>query len=181
MNVLLETFGSIVSEDNRKANLTLEDVVRVGLQNLDDLIGIDEVDQIITGMNADVTEALQQVVDEDDLNIEVRAFYPNVNDFREDEDEMSYREAWQEAYGWRNDCVFNPDHDSPTADLTVRFGDAGSNGAELLAHSRRKGVTALDINLDDTVDKSAAYGDDEADSESEADNDSETDTADASA
>jgi len=160
---LIEAFGSPVSEEARLEDVDLEDVAAVGLQRLDATIGLDDVEKIYTGMNADVTYALMDAVETLDLDIEVQPFYPKVNDIAE-EDDISYQDAWKKGFTWRNNRLFVNDEENDEqdlVDLTVRFGDAGNNGQALLQHARRKGVPALDFNLDDLVDKEAAYGDGE--------------------
>ncbi len=158
-NVLVEAFGSIVNEELQSEGVSLETVVRDGLEEIDLLIGLDSVDKIITGMNGDVTFALQDIVDEVGYDVEVSAFYPNVNRIAE-EDDIEYQEAWKKGFTWRNNKVFTDaeDDDTDTVDVCVRLGDAGNNGQALLQHARRKGVPAIDINLDHCIDRDAAYG-----------------------
>ena len=175
-NILIEGFGSISDEDARQAGLSLEDVVQVGLKRLDDAIDLTTVDTIFTGMNQDFTYALQDAVaaiygDRDAYDIEVEAFYPDVQQFQE-EDETSYSEAWKRGYTWRNNVLFgaiDSNEEQETVSLTVRFGDAGSNGQALLKHARRKGIHAMDFNLDDLIDRDEAYGTaEDAESDAEA-------------
>jgi len=161
--VLIEAFGSIVSEDTRNDDVSLEDAMDAALQRVDAIVGLDSVESIVTGMNADVTYALQDAVEASDRDIDVRAFYPNVNNIAE-EDDVDYQTAWKQGFTWRNNRLFVNDEDDDeqeVVDLCVRVGDAGNNGNALLQHARRKGVPALGLNLDSMVDRSAAYGDDE--------------------
>jgi len=161
--ILVEAFGSIVNQDLRVEDVDLEEVAAVGLQRIDDIIGLDGVETVYTGMNGDVTFALQDAVETLGLDVEIQAFYPNVSNIA-DEDDIDYNTAWKNGFTWRNNCLFvedDEDDDRETVDATVRLGDAGNNGEALLQHARRKGVPALDINLDDLVDKDAAYGDGE--------------------
>jgi hypothetical protein len=169
--ILLEAFGSIVNEDLRSEGVSLEDVLSAGLDELEAAINMSDVETIVTGMNGDVTHALQDAVEARDMDVDVDAFYPNVSNIA-DEDDIEYNEAWKKGFTWRNNKLFVADEDSDTetVDMTVRFGDAGNNGEALLQHSRRKSVPALDINLDRLVNRDAAYGggDEAASAEAEA-------------
>jgi len=159
-NVLIEAFGSIVNEELRTEDVSLEDAMAVALQRLDTIVGTDDIDTIYTGMNGDVTHALQDAVDTLNLDVDVQAFYPNVKNIME-EDDIDYQTAWKQGFTWRNNRLFVNDEDDErqeTVSLCVRVGDAGNNGEALLQHARRKGVPALDLNLDDLVEKNAAYG-----------------------
>jgi hypothetical protein len=160
-NILIEAFGSIVNEDTRKDNVSLEDALVVGLQELGKFVDFEEVDQVFTGMNSEVTYALEDAVGGIDIpDMTVRAFYPNVNDIME-QDDVEYNEAWKRGYTWRNNQLFiedTEDDERDTVDLCVRIGDAGSNGSALLQHARTKGVAALDLNIDQVVNRDKAYG-----------------------
>lgn len=163
-------FGSIVSENARKDDVSLDDVAVTSLEELDVTVGgLDRIDEIVTGMthrrDRPVTNALENAVEALDADIEVTPFYANVSAIAED-DGIDYGEAWQRGIEWRNEKTFTPaeDEDDETkADLAVRVGDGGGNGAAMLKHARRKGVTGIDINVDQLVDRDVAYGDDEDD------------------
>ncbi len=171
-HILLEAFGGITNEDIRKDDISLEDAMAVALQRISGhpLLSLEEVETIYTGMNGDVTIALQEAVGNLDLDVEIQAFYPNVTDIQ-DEDDISYQEAWKKGFTWRNNVLFTDDEDDDEQEAVVaavRVGDAGNNGEALLQHARRKGVAAIDLNLDDLVNKDKAYGGQEADSSAEA-------------
>jgi len=91
--ILVEAFGSIVSEDLRNDGVSLQDAMSAGLDQLAEQIDLDSVEVIVTGMNGDVTHALQDVVEARDLDVDVQAFYPNVNDIAE-EDDIDYDEGY---------------------------------------------------------------------------------------
>lgn len=158
--ILFEAFGSIKNENMRKDGVTLDDVIAEAFTQLSEFVNFDDVERIYTGMNADVSYALIDHVNENDLDIEIRTFYPNVNNIAE-EDDISRNEAWKKGYTWRNNKLFveDEDNDQETVDLTVRVGDAGSNGSHLMQQSRQKGVPALDLNLDTLVNRDMVYGD----------------------
>ncbi len=170
MKLLIEAFGSIVNEELRQDGVSLEDVIDAGLDSIGAAVDLSDVEVIVTGMNGDVTFALQDAVEgRDDIDAEVAPFYPNVNRIAE-EDDIDYQEAWKKGFNWRNNKVLtdSEDDDTEVVDLTVRLGDAGNNGDALLKHSRRKGVPALDINLDHLVERDAAYGGGDAEAADEA-------------
>ncbi len=173
MNVLLEAFGSPVNEELRQDGVSLEDVLNAALDRIGEAVDLSSVETIITGMNADVTFALQDVVEaRDDVDAEVSAFYPNVGRIAE-EDDIEYQEAWKRGYTWRNNRLFvndEEDEDQDVVDLVIRVGDAGNNGAALLKQARSKGVLGMDVNMDDMIDRDAAYGggDSQADAPAEA-------------
>ncbi len=160
-SILVEAFGSIVNEDLRVEDVSLEDVMSVALQRIDNhaVLSLDDVDKLYTGMNGDVTHALQDAIDTLDLDLEVQPFYPNVKNIQE-EDDVDYQTAWKQGFTWRNNRLFVEDEDDDrqeTVSAAVRVGDAGNNGEALLQHARRKGVVAIDINLDDLVERDLAY------------------------
>ena len=158
--ILVEAFGSIVNENLRVEDTDLDEVMAVALQRLDSIVGLDDVETVYTGMNGDVTFALQDAVETLGMDVEIQAFYPNVSEIAE-EDDIEYNQAWKNGFTWRNNCLFVEDEEDDqreTVGLTVRVGDAGNNGEALLQHARRKGVPALDINLDELVQKDEAYG-----------------------
>ena len=160
-NILIELFGSIVNEDVQKDGVSFQDVAEEALEAVDERIGLDDVDKVFTGMNADATYALQDAVENMGLDVDVQAFYPNVNNIAE-EDDIEWNQAWKNGFTWRNNKLFVDDEEDDEQDLVeiaVRLGDAGNNGEALIAHARRKGVDAMDINLDELVNKDEAYGD----------------------
>jgi len=172
-NILIEGFGAPINENLLADDVSdVQEVVAAGLDQLDTVLegGIESFDAIVSGMNASVTHALEDVVEERDLDVEVDPFYPNINNIME-EDDIEYQEAWKQGFTWRNNRVFvddDEDDEQTLVSLAVRFGDAGNSGEELLRHARRKGVNTMDINLDDMVNRDAAYGDAEADADAEA-------------
>ncbi len=170
-SILVEAFGSIGNNELLKDDIALDDTMAVALQRLNKhpVLDFESVDKIYTGMNGEITMALQDAIDTMGVDVEVQAFYPNVTDIQ-DEDDISYQEAWKKGFTWRNNVLFadNEDDDEDTVDACIRVGDAGNNGEALLQHARRKGVLAIDINLDDLVNKDEAYGGQEADSSAEA-------------
>lgn len=164
MKALIETFGSINSKNNRKDGVSYDDVVLAGLMELDEVIGLDNIDQIVTGMTYSqehpVTDALENGLDElgYDGEVMIKKFYANVSNIAE-EDDIEYNEAWKKGMQWRNRKVFTDDNDAPTVNLAVRFGDAGPSGMEMLRSANRKGITTFGVNLDELVDRDVAYGD----------------------
>lgn len=159
-HVLIEAFGSIVNEDLRSDEVSLADALENGLGRLSDFVDFSEVEKIYTGMNKDVTYALEDAVESMALDAEVNAFYPNVSNIAE-EDDIEYNEAWKKGFTWRNNQLFVEDASDDERDhvsAAVRIGDAGNNGQALLQHARQKQVVAIDINLDDLIDRDAAYG-----------------------
>ena len=153
--LLFEMFGSIKNEELRKDDVELE----AAFDQLSEFVDFGELERIYTGMNKDVTYGLMDYVNENNLNIEIRSFYPNVGDIA-DEDDISYSEAWKRGFTWRNNQLFKEtDDDQEVVDLAVRVGDAGSNGSHLLEHARQKSIPALDINVDQVVDRDRVYGD----------------------
>lgn len=172
-SILIEGFGAPINEDLLADDVSdVQEVVAAAIDELDDVLagGIESFDALVSGMNASVTHALEDIVEERDLDVEVEPFYPNINNIME-EDGLEYQDAWQEGFTWRNNKCFVADEDDDEqtlVNLTVRLGDAGNSGEELLRHSRRKGVNSMDINLDDMIDRDAAYGDAEADADAEA-------------
>ncbi len=159
--ILVEAFGSIVNEELRVEDVSLEDAMGVALQRIDNysVLSLEGVDKIYTGMNGDVTHALQDAVEALDMDVEIQPFYPNVKNIQE-EDDVDYQTAWKQGFTWRNNRLFIEDEDDDrqeTVEAAVRIGDAGNNGEALLQHARRKGVVAIDINLDDLVERDLAY------------------------
>lgn len=170
MNVLIEAFGSIVNEDIRDDDMSLEDLMAVALDRVSETVDFSDVDTVFTGMNADVTFALQDAVEASDIDADVQAFYPDVSSIAE-EDDIDYNEAWKRGYTWRNNQLFVEDDENDQqelVDLVVRVGDAGNSGSALLDQARSKGVTGMDVNLDEFVDRDAAYGDADADAAADA-------------
>lgn len=168
MNVLIEVFGSVVNEELRKEGVSLDDVVNEAIDQLDGVMNMSGVETIYTGMNPEVTYALQDAIEASEFDADVQAFYPNVNEIAE-EDDVEYQEAWKRGYTWRNNRLMvndEEDDEQDIVDLVVRVGDAGNNGSALLKQARSKGVLGLDINLDSMIDRDAAYGGAEADAES---------------
>lgn len=156
--LLLELFGSIKNEEVRKDDVELVDVVEAAFDQLGEFVDFGEIDRIYTGMSKDVTYTLIDHVNDNDLDIEIRSFYPNVADIA-DEDGISYGEAWKRGFTWRNNQLFrDTDDDQEVVDLAVRVGDAGSNGSHLLEQARRKGVPALDLNVDEVINRDLVYG-----------------------
>jgi len=136
--VHLDGFGSPVSEEARLDDVDLEDVAAIGLQRLGKDTHLNSIEKIYTSTSMDFTHALRNAVKKLDLDIEVEEFYPR---------------------GTKPLRISDRDIDQKLVDLCVRFGDAEDNGQTLLRHAKRKGVPALDINLDDLVDKETAYAD----------------------
>jgi len=168
-NILLEAFGSIKDKEAREDGVSLVDVLVDGLERVDQMISLDEIDTIVTGMSADVTYALEDAVDEMGLDIDVEAFWIDAEKWA-DEDDVSYNQGWQNGFTWRNDQVFIEDDDNEEqvlVDATVVLGDAGSSGLDLVRQSRQRGVPAMTFNLDDNVDRDVAYGDDESTDEAD--------------
>lgn len=167
MNVLIEAFGSIVNDELRDDDVSLQDAMSEALDRVSEVVDMDAVETIYTGMNADVTFALQDAVEASDIDADVQAFYPNVQEIA-DEDDVEYQEAWKRGYTWRNNRLFVDDEDDDEqdlVDLVIRVGDAGNNGAALIQQARSKGVLAMDVNLDDMIDRDAAYGGGEQDAD----------------
>lgn len=175
MHVLFEAFGSIVDEDLRQDDMSLEDLMVEALDRVSDVVDFSNVEKMYTGMNADVTFALQDAVEASDIDVDVQAFYPNVKSIAE-EDDVEYNEAWKRGYTWRNNQLFVEDEENDQQDvvsLVIRVGDAGNNGSALLKQARSKGVTGMDVNMDDLIDRDAAYGSSDSVS-ADADADAET-------
>jgi hypothetical protein len=171
MNVLLEAFGSIVNDDLRQDDMSLEDLMVEALDRVSDVVDFSNVDTVYTGMNADVTFALQDAVEASDIDVDVRAFYPDVSNIAE-EDDIEYNEAWKRGYTWRNNQLFVEDSENDQQELVslvIRVGDAGNNGSALLKQARSKGVTGMDVNMDDLIDRDAAYGGNEQSADADAD------------
>lgn len=166
-NILFEMLSSITVDQYLQDNLTLDDVVAEAVENLQQYVDLDEeIGTIFTGMNKDVTTALTKYVDENGIDVEVRPFYPDVSKWAE-EDGIDYSQAWQEGFTWRNNQLFTNAGDDQVH-LTVRVGDAGRSGQALLEQSRQKGVDALDINLDNLIDRDAVYGENDSSAEAAA-------------
>lgn len=165
-NILFEMLSSITNDEYLQDGTSLEDVVAEAVEHLQQYVDFDNVETIFTGMNSEVTTELTKHVDENNIDVEVRRFAPNVSQWA-DEDDIEYKQAWQEAFTWRNNQLFTTAGDDEVH-LTVRVGDAGRSGQSLLEQSRRKGVDALDINLDNLIDRDAVYGDEDATTEATA-------------
>ena len=171
-NVVLEAFGSITNENARNDDVDLIDVAVAGLEEIDALVGLDNIGTIFTGMGPEFTNCLEEIEEHnDEFDIDVQPFYPNISNIME-EDDVDYNTAWKRGFQWRNGILFDrdPDDDQYTVDLAVRLGDSASSGVPMLKRARRKGVTGIDINLDRLVDRDVAYGgepEDELDAETE--------------
>lgn len=170
-NVLLEAFGSITNENIRNEGVSLEDVAVEGLRRVDELLDLDEVGTIFTGMNEDFTNVLEDLAEEsDEFDIEVQPFYPNIGDIM-DEDDVDYNTAWQSGFNWRNGVLLdrNPDEDQDSVQAVVRLCDASGSGEELVRQAYQKGALSVSINLDHLVDRDKAYGGGDSEADAEAD------------
>lgn len=173
--IVLEAFGSIKNEDLRLDDVSLQTVMETALDRVDSIISLDEVDSIITGMDQEVTYALMDAVEASEHDVEVDPDYfdrDTIEGFGDEDDD--FQQKWRLAYNLRNrnllsDTTSDEEFGSEPVDAVVRVGDAGSNGEELLRQARRKGVPAVDVNIDkQTLDLDAAYGGDEEQAEAEA-------------
>lgn len=156
--ILIEAFGALTTNDTYSGDLDRETIAKATLQELDSLIDLSSIDTIVTGMNPEFTYALQHAINSLNVDINVNAFYPDVNSIKE-QDNISYQEAWQRGYTWRNNKLFvaNDSNDQQSVvDAAVRVGDADSSGIAMLEQARRKNVPAIDINLDGVVDRDLA-------------------------
>lgn len=153
--ILIEAFGALTTNDTYSGDLDRETIAEATLQEIDSLIDLSSIDTIVTGMNPEFTYALQHAINALDLDINVNAFYPDVNSIKE-QDNISYQEAWQRGYTWRNNKLFvaNDSNDQQTVvDAAIRVGDADSSGVAMLEQARRKNVPAIDINLNGLIDR----------------------------
>lgn len=164
-HAMIEMFGGIVSENARKPGVSLDDVAVEGLEHLDQIIGIDDIDTITTGMSdrdgQPVVDALENAVDALDADIEIKVVNGPIDEVMK-ERHTEYEEAIPIAMSHR----FNPGdtvakYDIDLLDIVVRFGDAGEVGNSMLEHANWSHITALDINLDSLIDRDIAYAIDE--------------------
>lgn len=163
--VLLEAFGSIKDEDHRISindePMDYDTVIAEGINHLNELGVLNEVDEIVTGMDAETTYAVEDAIEAQDIDVEVDAFYPDVTSIQE-EDDLDYQTAWQQGFNWRNGVCFADNSDEDRGDqpvkMAVRLGDAGNSGMKMLEDATRKSVSTLNVNLDQYVDLDSAYG-----------------------
>lgn len=165
--ILLELAGSVKSEACRKDDVTLEHVILEALSHLEQRmhVDMDELDGIVTGVDYEVTEAMRRVVDERYDDLDVKHFFPKINKIRE-EDNVPYDEAWQSGFEWRNLQLLDPNEDSdyPAVDFVVRVGDASNSLQQMLKMAGNKNVPAVNLQVDNLVDRDVAYGGSTADS-----------------
>lgn len=162
--LVFEAFGSIKDEETRDDDASLEDVVKAALERL--AVPLSHIDTIVTGMDPDVTYALEDVVEDLDADIHVRALYPdNWDELVEEHGDRAT--AFKEYFSWRNRALAEGSEDYEPADMFVRVGDASYDGVELLSQGKSKRVPAVDINMDDMIDRDKAYDSDEADTEAD--------------
>lgn len=174
--ILVEAFGSIKNDEVRQEGVSLEDAMSIALDRIDSAVGLDGVEELITGMDQEVTYALMDAVEasEHDINVNADYFDRETIESKFGDDDDDFQHKWRLAYNLRNQNLLSDTTDdgefgTEPVDAVVRVGDAGSNGEELLRQARQKGITAFDVNIDKAVlDLDAAYGGDEQEAEAEA-------------
>lgn len=174
--VLVEMFGHYKNEETRMTTeegdtIPLKEIARAMFQKAG--VGLDSIDVIHTGMDAEVTEALEELAEESEYDVEVEAFYPNVKDWIANSDDLTeddYGKAWGEAFSWRNRCLMlESKEDYDDVDFTIVGMDSSRSGEGLTRDARKYGSVVIQAPLKEYVDWDAVFDNEEASgSESEA-------------
>jgi len=172
--VLVEMFGHYKNEDERMTTkegdtIPLKEIARAMFQKAG--VALETIDVIHTGMDAEVTEALEELAEESDADVEVEAFYPNVNDWIANSDEFTeddYGKAWGEAFSWRNRCLMlESKKDYDNVDFTIVGMDSSRSGEGLTRDARKYGNVVIQAPLKEYVDWDAVFDEEEEESASE--------------
>lgn len=171
--VLIETYGNINSEHAR--NSSLKEIIRDAFKELAPFTNIDAFDKIVTGERPETTQAIKDVVTDENLDVTVTPVVPDVNQYLDVTKHLNTRAndkltAHAEAYRIRlknlfsdaphqdyDDLVFNYGFKHESVDFFLFIGDAGNDGDTALEAANRHGIPTLVLNQDDHLDKDNAY------------------------
>ncbi|WP_435181465.1 hypothetical protein [Halorussus sp. AFM4] len=169
--VLVEMFGHYKNEETRMTTedgetIPLKEIARAMFQKAG--VGLETIDVIHTGMDAEVTEALEELAEESEFDVEVEVFYPNVKDWIANSDDLTeddYGKAWGEAFSWRNRCLMLESKEKyDDADFTIVGMDSSRSGEGLTRDARKYGNVVIQAPLKEYVDWDAVFDDEEEES-----------------
>lgn len=155
----IHAFGDCLTDDDKRVHpetgedLSLTEAMQIALQRIDPIVDLSSIDLITTGLNQDVTHALDDAVDAelgDDVEFEV--FMMKAKQFLDDDDVDGWEDAWAKMARRRNETLTADEDGTTGTDLMVRITDGGRSGEPYMRQGLKGGVPVINISLSDCID-----------------------------
>ncbi len=155
----IHAFGDCLTDDDLRIHpetgeqLSLADALQIALQRLDPVVDLSTIDLITTGLNKEVTYALDDAVEAelgDDVEFEV--FMMRAKQFLDDDDVDGWDDAWAKMARRRNETICADEEGTTGTDLMVRITDGGRSGETYMRQGLKGHVPVINISLSDCID-----------------------------
>lgn len=155
----IHAFGDCLTDADKRVHpetgkdLSLTEAMQIALRRLDPIVDLSTIDLITSGLNQDITHALDDAMDEElDHNIEFEVFMMPAKKFLDDDDVDGWEDAWAKMARRRNETI-TADKDGKTGtDLFVRITDGGRSGEPYMRQGLKGDVPVINISLSDCID-----------------------------
>lgn len=155
----IHAFGDCLTDDDKRIHpetgerISLEDALSIALQRLDPIVDLSSIDLITTGLNQDVTHALDDAV-QDELgdDVEFEVFMMRAKQFLDDDDVDDWDDAWAKMARRRNETLTADEQGTTGTDMMVRITDGGRSGEPYMRQGLKGGVPVINISLSDCID-----------------------------
>lgn len=156
----IHAFGDCLNDADKRVHpetgepLSMTEAMKIALQRLDPIVDLGSLDLITTGLNEDVTHALDDAIDEvaGDADIEFEVFMMKAKQFLDDDDVNGWDEAWAKMAQRRNETITSDKAGTTGTDLMVRITDGGRSGEHYMRQGMKGGVPVISISLSDCID-----------------------------
>jgi len=155
----IHAFGDCLTDNDLRVHpetgdpLSLTEALQIALRRVDAVVDLSTIDLITTGLNQEVTHALDDALDAeygDDIAFEV--FMMKAKKFLDDDDVDDWDDAWKKMARRRNETITSDSDGTTGTDLMVRITDGGRSGETYTRQGLKGGVPVINISLSDCID-----------------------------
>ncbi len=155
----IHAFGDHITNADKRVHpetgdpITLEEVLRIALKQLDQIVDLSTIDLITTGIDEEITHALDAALESEvDDQVEFEVFMMKAKNFLDDDDVDSWNEAWAKMARRRNEILTTDNNGRPGTDLMVRITDGGRAGETYMRQGISGQVPVLNLTVSHCID-----------------------------